>query len=67
MPLSKADLILKSILHAAPAYKPCLTCQWSYFTPTGETGWCSNVEPGSSPRPVDEVNTCPAWKLRIEK
>jgi hypothetical protein len=66
MPASKADLIFHSILKAAPLYKPCLTCAHGWFKESDSIGWCRNVPPLSTPRPVDEVHTCAAWKQKIE-
>jgi hypothetical protein len=69
MPASKADLIFHSILKAAPMYKPCLTCSHSWFNVarTDHMGWCRNVPPLHTPRPVDEVHTCAAWKQKIDE
>ena len=65
--MDKAELLLKSILHAAPSYKPCLTCKHSWFSDFSQVGWCGNVPPGKPARPVDEMATCEAWALRAPR
>jgi hypothetical protein len=67
MAVSRAELVLHSILKAAPLYMPCLTCQHGWFNGGDHLGWCKNVPPSSSPRPIDEVNTCAAWRAKIEE
>jgi hypothetical protein len=67
MPVSKAELVLHSILKAAPFYKPCLTCQHGWFRGSDHMGWCRNVPPLKTPRPVDEVHTCAAWKQKLDE